>query len=113
MCCMEFYFLSVKRKCKHRLDVKVLLALNKNLRYNTPISLYELRLYLEMPVTTANTKLTIYSQSDMLWTYYTLPFARVFLRLSESMLTHCQGRKRYNKKSFTLISVNLSVDLRF
>ena len=68
MCRMGYYFLTVKRRCKHRMDVIASLAINRiNRNYlNTPIKLCELRLYLDIPVTVENTKLMIYSQSDML-----------------------------------------------
>ena len=42
---MSYYFLTVKRKCKHIMDVTVSLAINGYQRYNTFICLYELRLY--------------------------------------------------------------------
>ena len=66
MCRMDYYFLTVKCKYKHREDVTASLATKRNERYNTPISLNEIRLYLEIPATIENIKLMIYSQSDIL-----------------------------------------------
>ena len=77
MCRMGFR--TVKSKCKHRMDVTASLAANKNQRYNTLTSLYELRLYIEISVKIQNTK----------WMMHSLLYAsvaRIFLRLSESML---------------------------
>ena len=44
MCRMSYYFLNVKRKCKHGMDVTPSLAINRNFIYNIPICLHELRL---------------------------------------------------------------------
>ena len=62
---MGYYFLTVKRKCKREMVIMASLVLNRNERYNPLINLYELRLYLEIPVTIDYTKLIIYSQSDI------------------------------------------------
>ena len=50
-----------KRNGKHRMDVIASLASNRNYRYNTPSSFYELVLYIEIHITIVNTKLKIYS----------------------------------------------------
>ena len=54
MCRMGYYFLTVKRKCKYRMDVIASLATNKKYII-TLISLFELRVYLKIPVTIKNT----------------------------------------------------------